>query len=140
MPPDTPDDVVLPLEALDAWRDSNPEFLDVDDVLAIHKDALARHGGAEGIRDRGALESAVAQPQATFQGEYLYGDIFAMAAAYAFHIAEAQAFLEREQAHGATCGRYLSGYERDSYPRARGHPVSGATRDRRSQDDEGRAW
>jgi death-on-curing protein len=34
------------------------------------------------------------QPQSTFDGEYLYEDVFAMAAAYAFHIAEAQAFLD----------------------------------------------
>lgn len=51
-------------------------------------------GGSGGIRDRGALESALAQPEATFEGRYLLDDLFSMAAAYAFHIAEAQAFVD----------------------------------------------
>ena len=48
----------------------------------------------------GAIESAVAQPQVTFDGEYLHGDLFAMAAAYAFHIAEAQAFVDGNKRTG----------------------------------------
>ncbi len=39
-----------------------PEFLDVEDVLELHALQLARYGGAEGIRDQGLLESAIAQP------------------------------------------------------------------------------
>lgn len=48
--------------------DEAPDFLDLDDVLELHAMQLARYGGADGIRDRGLLESAVAQPQATFDG------------------------------------------------------------------------
>ena len=70
------------------------EFLTLDDVLEIHAVQLARWGGSDGIRDRGALEAAIAQPQATFGGDYLHESIFAMAAAYAFHIAESQAFID----------------------------------------------
>ena len=62
------------------------DFLTVDDVFEIHEASLKRFGGTDGIRDRGSLEAAVAQPQASFDGEYLYEDLFAMAAAYAFHI------------------------------------------------------
>ena len=40
------------------------------------------------------LEAAIAQPRTTFDGDYLHGDLFSMAAAYAFHIGEAQAFLD----------------------------------------------
>ena len=61
-----------------------PEFLDLDDVLELHAHGLARWGGTQGIRDRGALSSAIAQPEATFGGEYVHEDHFAMAAAYAF--------------------------------------------------------
>ncbi len=45
-----------------------------------------------GIRDENALESAIAQPQ----NVYFYGDgdLFEIAAAYAFHIAESQAFFD----------------------------------------------
>jgi death-on-curing protein len=72
----------------------NPEFLDVDDVMALHGVTLDEHGGQSGIRDRGMLESAVATPSATFDGEFLHEDLFAMAAAYAFHIAENQPFID----------------------------------------------
>lgn len=76
------------------------EFLTLDEVLEMHRIQLERWGGQEGIRDRGALESAVMQPQVTFLGEYLHEDIFAMAAAYAFHIGEAQAFFDGNKRTG----------------------------------------
>jgi death on curing protein len=72
----------------------DPEFLVVDDVLELHADQLRLFGGSAGLRDRGALESAVATPAATFDGSFLHEDLFAMAAAYAFHIAENQPFLD----------------------------------------------
>ncbi len=72
----------------------DPEFLDLEDVLELHNSGLERWGGSEGVRDQAALEAAIAQPRATFDGEYLHGDLFAMAAAYAFHISEAQAFID----------------------------------------------
>jgi len=63
-------------------------FLTVEDVESLHDEQLARYGGSAGVRDRGALESAVATPQATFGGEHLHATVFEMAAAYAFHIAQ----------------------------------------------------
>lgn len=72
----------------------SPEFLDVDDVIALHGVLLEAHGGQSGIRDRGLLESAVATPAATFDGAFLHEDLFHMAAAYAFHIAENQPFVD----------------------------------------------
>jgi death on curing protein len=74
--------------------DADPEFLGVDDVLELHADQLRLFGGSAGLRDRGALESAVATPAATFGGTFLHEDLFTMAAAYAFHIAENQPFLD----------------------------------------------
>jgi death on curing protein len=75
-------------------------FLDLDDVLDIHEAQLERFGGASGVRDARLLESAVAQPQASFGGEYVHEDIFAMAAAYAFHIAQNQPFLDGNKRTG----------------------------------------
>lgn len=71
-----------------------PRFLHVEDVLSIHRRQLEEHGGQDGVRDAGLLESAVATPQASFGGEFLHEDIFAMAAAYAFHLAENQPFID----------------------------------------------
>ena len=71
-----------------------PEFLTLDDVLLIHDEQLEAYGGIHGIRDTGLLESAVMMPQASFGGEYLHQTLIEMAAAYAFHIAENQPFLD----------------------------------------------
>ncbi len=71
-----------------------PIFLLVAEVLEIHSEQLDAYGGIHGIRDQSLLESAVMTPQASFGGEYLHQDIFEMAAAYAFHIAENQPFLD----------------------------------------------
>jgi death-on-curing protein len=73
---------------------TEPEFLSLGDVLLIHDEQLEAYGGIDGIRDRGLLESAVMMPQASFGGEYLHQNLFEMAAAYAFHIAENQPFLD----------------------------------------------
>jgi death-on-curing protein len=40
-----------------------PHFLDISQVIAIHDNQVARHGGALGIRDQGGLEAAVFQAQ-----------------------------------------------------------------------------
>ena len=70
---------------------SEPQFLSVAFVEAQHEASIARFGGTMGLRDRASLEAAVGQPQNTFF--YGGGDLFDIAAAYAFHIADAQAFL-----------------------------------------------
>ncbi|HET6984147.1 MAG TPA: hypothetical protein VFI53_18525 [Myxococcaceae bacterium] len=46
-------------------------------------EALRRWGGRPGVRDAGLLESAVGQAKASFGGQWLHPDVFAMAAAYA---------------------------------------------------------
>ena len=77
-----------------------PEFLTFDEILEIHDDQIQHYGGDVGIRDRGLLESAVAMPQQSFGGQYLHRDIFEMAAAYAFHVAESQAFVDGNKRTG----------------------------------------
>ena len=71
-----------------------PFFLSVEDILELHSDQLRLYGGTAGIRDGGALDSAVATSAVTFDDVYLHDDLFQMAAAYAFHIAENQPFLD----------------------------------------------
>jgi len=76
------------------------EFLTVDVVLAMHQRQLDRFGGGEGLRDRGLLESAVAQPQASFGGTYAHDGLFAMAAAYLFHIVSNHPFVDGNKRAG----------------------------------------
>jgi death-on-curing protein len=79
---------------------TDPVFLDIENVLLIHEEQLPRYGGSPGIRDRGLLESAVAMPRATAGGEFAHEDLFAMAAAYAFHIAQNQPFVDGNKRTG----------------------------------------
>ena len=71
-----------------------PTFLSLDEILEIHKDQIARYGGMAGIRDLGLLQSALAQPQATFGGQFLHTDLIEMAAAYLFHIVQNHPFID----------------------------------------------
>lgn len=61
-------------------KSSKLKFITVTRVLVIHSYAVKRYGGSQGIRDLGLIESAVARPQSGFGGEYLYKNIFDMAA------------------------------------------------------------
>ncbi len=70
------------------------KFLDKETLLIFHKDQLERYGGKRGLRDDGLLESALAQPQASFDGEYVHQDLFHMAAAYGFHICQNHPFFD----------------------------------------------
>lgn len=62
------------------------KFLNKQTILAFHQDQVKTYGGQQGVRDEGLLESALAQPQASFGGEYVHEGIYEMAAAYGFHI------------------------------------------------------
>lgn len=77
-----------------------PEFLDVEDVLELHAMQLELFGGGEGLRDRGLLESAVAQPQTSFGGQFAHGTLFEMAAAYLFHITSNHPFVDGNKRAG----------------------------------------
>lgn len=69
-----------------------PEFVSLETVLDLHDEGLRQFGGAAGIRDLGLIESAIGAAQ----NDYYYGnaDLFGIAAAYAYHLAQAQAFLD----------------------------------------------
>ena len=71
-----------------------PLFLTLAEVLDFHEYQIGRFGGEVGIRDVGLLESAIAQPHASYGGAWLHKDIFAMAAAYAFHLCKNHPFLD----------------------------------------------
>ena len=79
---------------------AGPDFLSVEDVTQIHDEQIAAYGGAAGVRDQGLLESAVAMPRASFGEAYLHEDLAHMAAAYAFHIAQNQPFLDGNKRTG----------------------------------------
>ena len=71
-------------------------FLDVDDIIELHASQLELFGGGAGLRDQGLLESAVAQPQASFGGQLAHDGLFAMAAAYLFHLVSNHPLCRRQ--------------------------------------------
>jgi len=71
---------------------SEPLFLSLAQVEELHERSIALYGGTLGLRDRNTLEAAVFHPHHVYH--YGHGDLFEIAAAYCFHIAEAQAFLD----------------------------------------------
>lgn len=70
------------------------KFLDKQTIVAFHQNQIETYGGSSGIRDEGLLDSAIAQQQASFDGEYVHENIFEMAAAYGFHICQNHPFYD----------------------------------------------
>jgi death on curing protein len=71
-----------------------PNFLTLAEVLLLHENQVEQFGGSFGVRDLGLLESALAQPAASFGGEYLHPTIADQAAAYLYHIAKNHPFID----------------------------------------------
>jgi len=93
------------------------DFLNLEEVLSLHADQIALYGGDHGVRDIGMLDSAVAQPQATFDGEFLHKNLFEMAAAYLFHIVQNHPFLDGNKRTGVVAAMVfldLNGIEIDA--------------------------
>ena len=80
-----------------------PSFLTLADVIRIHVDQIERYGGQAGIRDLGLLQSALAMPGASFGQEWLYRDLYEMAAAYAFHLSQNHPFVGGNKRTGLVC-------------------------------------
>ncbi|BBN96800.1 death-on-curing protein [Deinococcus grandis] len=69
-------------------------YLRVEDVTDLHDEALADFGGTPGLRDAGALASAVAQPAMEAFGVELYPGLTDKAAAYLYFLSRNHAFVD----------------------------------------------
>jgi death-on-curing protein len=78
-------------------------YLTLGEVVALHRAIVASSGGGDGIRDLGALESALAQPKATFGADDLYPSVVEKASALAFGLAMNHPFIDGNKriAHAA---------------------------------------
>jgi death on curing protein len=72
---------------------SEPRWLSMQVVVAIHSDQIREHGGSLGVRDKGLLESALDRPRNRFNYES-DSDLMALAAAYGFGIAKNHPFVD----------------------------------------------
>ena len=94
------------------------KWLRTDAVLAMHKRQIAEHGGGDGVRDLGLLESALARPQniALYEPD---ADIARLAAAYAFGIAKNHPFVDGNKRTALVACRtflILNSYQLDVTP------------------------
>lgn len=83
--------------------------------MAAHAEQLAEHGGGEGVRDAGMLDSAMARPRNL--AEYGEPDVAALAASYAFGIARNHPFVDGNKRTAAVVSEtflMLNGYALDA--------------------------
>ena len=78
-------------------------YLTTDEVIQLHDWVIAQSGGSPGTRDRGLIDSAVRQPEATFGGQELYPDLTDKAAVLGFALARNHGFIDGNKriAHAA---------------------------------------
>jgi death-on-curing protein len=91
---------------------ANPVFLELPDVLRLHRHQTSIYGGSGSIRDLKSLESALAMPRAGMGEKYFHTGLPAMAAAYLFHLCQNHPFVdgnERASAAAAFSFLYMNG-------------------------------
>ncbi|HJX27607.1 MAG TPA: type II toxin-antitoxin system death-on-curing family toxin [Thermoanaerobaculia bacterium] len=92
-------------------------FLSLAEVLELHRLLIAQSGGSPGLREPGALESAVAQPHMTFGGEDLYPALVEKAAAIGFSLVMNHPFIDGNKRIGHAAMEtflVLNGHEIDA--------------------------
>ena len=77
-------------------------YLTPEQVLFIHARLIAETGGEHGIRELGLLQSAVSRPQAVFDGNELYPDIYHKAAALLESLVNNHPFVDGNKRTGIT--------------------------------------
>jgi death-on-curing protein len=78
------------------------QYLSAEQVLFIHARLIAETGGEHGVRDLGLLQSAVARPGATFDGDELYSDLYHKAAALMESLITNHPFVDGNKRTGFT--------------------------------------
>jgi len=89
------------------------KYLTPEQVLFIHARLIAETGGSHGIRDLGLLLSALARPQATFDGQDLYPDLFSKAGALMESLLQNHPFVDGNKRTAITASAMflrLNGY------------------------------
>jgi death on curing protein len=75
-------------------------LLTMDELLELHRLVIAQSGGAAGVRDINAVDSALAQPRMTFGGADLYPTSVEKAAALGFSLVMNHPFVDGNKRTG----------------------------------------
>lgn len=81
--------------------------LTIEQVILMHEEVVAATGGSQGIRDRGAIESAIAQPLMSFGGQELYPSLPEKAAALSYSLVSNHPFVDGNKRIGWVALRTL---------------------------------
>ncbi|MEO1496585.1 MAG: type II toxin-antitoxin system death-on-curing family toxin [Planctomycetota bacterium] len=88
---------------------NQPLWIEKDAVLRAHAAQLAEHGGQEGLRDAGLLDSALMRPRQLWHYSQPKPDAAALAAAYAFGLARNHPFMDGNKRIAAVvCEAFLN--------------------------------
>ena len=92
-------------------------YLTIDELITLHAKLIEQSGGKPGLRDRGCLESAVAQPEMSFDGEDLYPTVSEKASALGHSLIQNHCFVDGNKRIGHAAMEVflvLNGYEIDA--------------------------
>ncbi|TWU62283.1 type II toxin-antitoxin system death-on-curing family toxin [Crateriforma conspicua] len=118
------------------------DFLNFDDLVYLHHGQLELYGGDPGLRDSTLLESAIAQPQTTFDGKYLHPFPSGMAAAYVFHIVRNHPFLDGNKRAGIVAALVFLDWNRYDVdaPQGEVHAITFAVANGDKEKADVQAW
>jgi death-on-curing protein len=88
-------------------------YLSLEQILDLHERQVRTFGGSRGLRDRGAVESAIARPAMTFGGEDLYPEAADKASALMHSLVMNHGFVDGNKRVGASAAELfleLNGY------------------------------
>jgi death-on-curing protein len=89
-------------------------YLTLGEILELYRQLIGQSGGLAGIRDFGALEAALSQPQMTFEGEELYPTLIEKASILGFSLINNHPFIDGNKRIGHAAMEIfliLNGYE-----------------------------
>lgn len=92
-------------------------YLSLAEVVQLHRLVIEASGGSPGVRDLGAIESAIAQPRMSFGGEDLYPGVIEKAAALCFSLVMNHPFVDGNKRVGHAALEtflLLNGFELDA--------------------------
>ena len=77
--------------------DSQIHFVNIDEVLEIHRNQVEATGSDTKVRNEGVLRACLSTPSNRMGGAYAHQDLFEMAAAYLFHLTDQKPFYACNQ-------------------------------------------
>lgn len=89
-------------------------YLNFEEVIYMYTEVIQRTGGQPGLADERILESVLAKPLVTFEGEELYPDIFTKAAVLVFAVINSKPFFDGNKRMALLCALFImrsNGYQ-----------------------------